>query len=289
MFLATTSHREEPTILRQIPCDDRTNGQNHRMKKMLLAVLALLIIAAVAFGVRTLGARDETDKVDAKDAAGLVDQADSDTTIDEGARPEAGTYSYTGSGKETIDALGGSEHVFPTTIAVVITLDAKDDCRWTSNVIYAKQHVEERTYCTDDMGVLDLGFVRKIEFFNQLETKEYTCKDARRLDVDATEGAKSEWRCENGTQATSDYASTLLGMETLTVGGEQVDTWHSRVTSKQAGETVGGDISEFWVAETGLLVRFSADLKVTTASVLGTTKFQEKLDYTLTSLVPKAA
>lgn len=261
------------------------------MKKLVLALFLLLVIAAIAFGVRTFGARDETDAVDAEDAAGLVtgeDDVSADVVV--GERPEPGTYTYTGSGRESVSVLGGSEHVFPGEIPVVVKLDPEDDCRWSSNVVYVKQHIEERRYCTADGVVTDLGFTREIEFFNQLQETTYTCgEDAHRLRTDAQVGDEWSWTCSQGTRGTSEYTAKLLGTETMTVGGEDVDVWHTRVTSRQAGATVGGDTSEFWLAESGLPVRFTGDLEVTTDSVLGETSFTEELDYTLTSLVPETA
>jgi hypothetical protein len=260
------------------------------MKKLLIAIVLLLIIAAVAFGVRTLGARDETDAVDSKEAAELVEDEGDSEDVEAGDRPEAGTYTYTGSGEESVSALGGSTHEFPKEINVVVQLDADDDCAWTANVVYVKQHIEERQYCTQDGVMIDRGFTRNIEFFNQLQETTFTCEDdAERLRTEAKEGDTWTWTCTNGTASTSEYTATALGTETLTVGGEQVETWHTKVVSKQTGETVGTDTSEFWLAETGLIVKFNANLKVDTESVLGKTTFQEQLAYTLTSLVPEAA
>ncbi|MCB0879063.1 MAG: hypothetical protein KDC46_08805 [Thermoleophilia bacterium] len=259
------------------------------MRKLLIAVVVLLVIGIVAFGVRTLGARDETDKVDAKDAASLVGN-DGSSDIEAGDRPEAGTYSYTGSGRESVSALGGSEHVFPEEVAIVVTLDPEDDCAWTSNVVYVKQHIEERRFCTKGGEMIDRGFTRKINFFNQLQTTEYECgDDAIRLRTDSQQGDTWEWTCREGDKSTSVYTATALGKETMTVGGEQVDVWHTKVVSKQTGDTNGGDTSEFWLTETGLPVKFTGNLKVKTKSVLGDTDFQEKFTYALTSLVPSDA
>ncbi len=260
------------------------------MKKLLIALVLILIIAAVAFGVRTLGARDETDAVDSKEAAELVEDEGDSEGVEAGDRPEAGTYTYTGSGQESVDALGGSKHDFPGEISVVVQLDPENGCRWTANVVYVKQHIEEREYCTEDGVMIDRGFTRKIEFFNQLQETTFTCDDdAERLRTDSQEGDTWSWTCTNGTKATSEYTATSLGQETLTVGGEQVETWHTKVVSKQTGETVGGDTSEFWLDETGLIIKFTANLDVKTQSVLGETNFKEKLAYALTSLVPEEA
>ncbi len=260
------------------------------MKKLLIAIVLLLVIAAVAFGVRTLGARDETDAVDTKEAAELVGDEGGSADVEAGDRPEAGTYTYAGRGTESVSALGGSSHEFPDEINVVVQLDEDDDCAWTANVVYVEQHIEERRYCTENGTMVDRGFTRKIEFFNQLQETTFTCgDDAERLRTDAKEGDTWTWTCENGTASTSEYTARSLGTETLTVGGEQVETYRTRVTSKQTGETVGSDTSEFWLDETGLIVKFTAKLKVDTESVLGKTTFQEDIAYALTSLVPEEA
>jgi len=259
------------------------------MKKLLIALIALAILGAIVFGVRTLGARDEADAVGSKEAAELVDTGDGgeQADIEAGERPEPGTYTYTGSGEESVDALGGSKHTFPDEIAAVVELDAEDDCRWTSNVIYIKQHVEERRFCTKGTVMTDLGFTRKIEFFNQLQTTGFTCDDdAERLRADSQEGDTWSWTCSEGIATTSKYTTTFLGKETLTVGGEQIDTFHTRVVSKQSGDANGTDTSEFWLADTGFAVKFTADLDVRTKSVLGDTHFKERASYALTSLVP---
>lgn len=266
------------------------------MKKILLGILALAIIVAVIFAVRLVGARDETDAVDSKDAAALINDDDDGNDDDDddrpgaaGNRPEPGTYTYTGSGKESVTILGGSEHVFPKEISVVVELDDDNEQQWTANAVFVKQHIEEREYRTTNAGLEDLGFTRKIEFFGQLQDNEYDCSDgAERYSADATEGATTTWTCtQEGGKAELAYTATFLGKETIEVGGEDVETWHMKVDSTQTGDTVGSDTSEFWYAETGLAVRMKANLKTRTKSVLGETDFREQYDYTLTSMVPE--
>lgn len=268
-------------------------GQNRHMKQLMIVIVALLILGAVAFGVRTIGAKDETDAVDTKEAAELVEQ-DGDGSaedVEAGERPKAGTYTYTGSGRESVDVLGGSEHVFPEQIAIVVQLDPEDDCAWTSNVVYVKQHIEERNYCTKDGTLTDLGFTRETEFFNQSQETVYECDEgAFRLRTDWQPGDTATWDCtQSGGAATSSYTATLVGVEDLTVGGERVRAWHTKVVSKQTGDTKGSDTSEFWLDETGLIVKFTTNLDVVTRSVLGETNFKEQTKYVLTSLVPEQA
>ncbi|MCW2961190.1 MAG: hypothetical protein JWM90_1577 [Thermoleophilia bacterium] len=262
------------------------------MKKLLLGLAALLIIVGVIFAVRLVGARDETDAVDTKDAAAIVngdDSDDEDRPGTAGDRPEPGTYTYAGSGKESVTILGGSTHVFPKEIPVVVELDEDNEQEWTANAVFVKQHIEERDYRTTNAGLEDLGFTRKIEFFGQLQDNEYECSDgAERFRADAEPGSTTSWTCtQEGGKAELAYTSTLVGTETLEIGGEDVEVWHVKVASTQSGDTVGTDASEFWYAETGLAVRMKANLKTRTKSVLGETDFTELYDYTLTSLVPE--
>lgn len=269
------------------------------MKKLVLALVVIVIIAAVAFAVRTLGARDETSNVDKREAARIGKsstdsnkaKSDDDTAaadIEPGLRPPAGTYTYTGSGEESVSALGGSKHVFPKTVYAVVTLDGKDECKWENHLIYVKEHVEERSYCTDAGGLHDYGFVRDIEFFNQTEHKVYTCpgETAIRMSPTAADGETTKWRCTNEPNSTSDYTATQVGTEVVKVGGINTKVWHMRVVADLKGDTRGRDVSEFWYAASGLTVRFTTNLNVMTKSVLGDTKFTEKTEYQLQSVTP---
>ena len=266
------------------------------MKKILLAVLTLLVVVAVVIGVRTYGERNETDSVSAKDASKLVDggkDGDGNAKADPGERPEPGTYTYKGTGKDEVDILGGSEHVFPATVPVVVELDGTDasDCGWTWNIIYVKQHVEERNFCSDGDTVVDAGFKRTTEFFGQTQNSEYECDDdAVRLRSDAKPGDTWTWKCTNKDgNATGTYTLTVLEPEELTIDGEKITATHTRITQVQAGDTKGTGTDEYWLAPTGLPLRLDGRLTVATKSVLGTTKFSERVRYALTSLTPQAA
>lgn len=267
------------------------------MKKLLLAVIAIVVVVAVVIGVRVYGERNETDSVSTKDASKLVDgdskdtDSDDDAQVDPGQRPEPGTYTYKGTGKDEVDILGGSEHVFPSTIPVVVRLDNDDECGWTWNLIYVKQHVEEREFCTDDETTVDEGFTREIEFFGQTQKAEYDCDDnAVRLRRDAKEGDTWTWKCENEKgKAIGTYTLTVLAPERITIDGESIEATHTKVTQVQTGDTKGTGTDEYWLAPNGLPLRFDGALDVTTKSVLGTTKFKERTRYELTSLNPQEA
>jgi hypothetical protein len=257
------------------------------MRKVIIAVVFVLVIIAVVFGALAFSGRNQSDSVAATDAAKFVGSDTAASDVVAGDRPEAGTYTYTGTGTESVDFLSGSSRTFPKQISVVVDLDSDNDCNWIANVVFVKQHVEERRYCTKDGLMTDRGFTLEIEFFNIMQKTEYTCPDdAERLRTEAVKGDTWKWTCTSGTTAKTDYVATLLGMETLSIGGEDVETWHTRVASKQSGITVGSATADFWHAKTGLTVKFTNDFNIRTESLAGKTGFKEKTSYTLDSLDP---
>lgn len=257
------------------------------MRKLLVVIVALSLLTVVAVGVRTLGARDETDPVDADDAAELFAPQDS-SDLAPGERPHAGTYTYTGSGRERIDLLGGSEHVFPDAVALVVELDPRDPCRWTGSIVYVRQHVEERRHCTARSVVRELGFTRRVEFFNRLQEVDARCDDdADLLRTDSHAGDTWEWTCRDDSRSTTTSTATALGTEQLVVGGEPVLTWRVRIVSRHRGRTTGRETRELWLAASGLPIRFTGELRVRTRAFLVTSTLRHELSYALTSLVPQ--
>lgn len=264
------------------------------MKKLLVALLLLAVVAAVAFAVRSVGARNEANKVDTEDARGIIEDGDGLATadgadeVDPGLRPPAGTYQYTGTGTESVDVLGGSRHDFPKQVPLVVQLDPDDECAWTSNLIYVKEHVERRSFCTTADGLADHGFTREIEFFNRVEEKTYECDDdAVRSRASAKPGDTWSWTCrDDGSETEATYTATVVAVEQLTIGGEPAQVTRTKVASDLTGETNGHDESVFWLLDDGLAAKFTTNLDVRTDSVLGETRFRERTSYVLDSLQP---
>lgn len=262
------------------------------MKRWLLILLALVVLAATVAAAATLSSRDEADPVDAGQvsegpAAYEPDPADQQ---EPGLRPAAGTYTYEGTGRESIDTLGGSEHQFPDRIlARVQYAPAADGCRdrWTLRLLYLQQHTERRSYCTTERSVREEAFSREIEFFRVTDRTSFRCeRQALRLQLGARPGSSWTYGCE-GSDRRLDYTVTYLGREQLRIDGSTVQAHHVRVSTKLSGASDGSDRSEYWYAASGLPLRWSSELDVQTDSALGRTRFREQTRYSLVSVRPR--
>ncbi len=261
-----------------------------RMKRILLAVLALLVLLAIVGVLLLDSSRDETTTVDADDAAKIAGASAPDEPIDRGARPEPGTYEYVGSGREHLSLLGGSSHEFPERITGVVQLDPNDACAWTLDLVLIEEHTEERAYCTFGAGVLDAGFSRTTTFLGREQTSAYRCDDdALRVRTSATGGDSWSWTCTEERGGKVRFTATLVGREQLTIDDEPIDTAHVRLTARQRDKSVGDERGDWWFADTGLPVRIRSDRTLTTtAGPLGEMKTTEAFEYELASLAPTA-
>lgn len=258
------------------------------MKRVLVILLVLIVVAAGA-GALYLRSQDESTAVGEDDAAALVDAQPADAEAEPGERPEAGTWTYTGSGSDSFDALGGASHEFPTEIHAVVELDPDDACAWTMHVIFVEQHVEERRFCTEQGAVLDAGFDRTTEFIGRRQTSEYECTDdAFRLPADARAGATWTWSCTERRGGHVEYTGRLIGPATVTVGDEQVQTQHVRIDGVQDDDSTGRERTELWLTPNGLPARFTSDRRLTVRTPLGEMTTTEEWDYTLASMEPSA-
>lgn len=264
---------------------------------MIVGLTAIILVILIVIGVRTLGERNETSTVDASDAKALIEDGSSkdkankrQNDIKVGLRPRPGTYTYVGSGNESVDILGGSEHILPDTFPMVIDIDKKDSCAWNANLVYIKQHIEQRSFCTTDASVLELSFMREIEFFGRKQKVEYRCgDDAFRVRADANPGEKWSWVCNaKNENSKSAFFLTYLGPQTLVIASKKVRTQHTRIISTQTGDTVGNATSDLWLSPSGMIVRFNENVKVRTKTVLGVTNFQERARYQIKSLEPES-
>jgi len=267
------------------------------VKHAVLLLLAVLLGAAVIAAAVTLSRRDETDPVRVEDATEQRERAERRSAVDKPdeqntlrLRPAPGTYTYAGSGRESIDVLGGSRHVFPARVPVNISHDRSREpvaCeRWTMEFLYARQRTDRRTFCTNKAGVREESFRKSTEFFRQVEQSSFRCtQPAFRWDRGAKPGTSWAYRCA-GNDRVTDQTATYVGREPVQVGETAVMAHRVRVVTMFSGAAEGQDISEYWYGPSGLHLRWTTKLDTTTDSVLGQTRLREQTDYTLTRVRP---
>jgi hypothetical protein len=91
---------------------------------------------------------------------------------------------------------------------------------------------------------------------------------------------------ETGVAADT-LAYEVVGFETVTVGGEAVETLHVRVRGLERGATRGSSLSDMWLLPgTNLPVRWVEQRDSVSDSRIGEVGYSEQFEATLVSLRP---
>jgi hypothetical protein len=201
-----------------------------------------------------------------------------------GAPGEPGVYAYTTTGRETTDALAGSEHVYPARTHLTIQPGGCGNLvRWQP----LEERYEEWEICSD--GTLT-GFVSFHEWFRVANTDVWDCPEPAPLQGEPGQTWTTECTRVSSQEAgegsrTASYEA--VGFETLVVGDEEVETLHVRVSALERGGTEGYRNSEMWfLPGTDLLVRWIEDASVVTQSRIGPVAYSEQFEVILESLRP---
>lgn len=262
----------------------------HRGSWRWISVAAVLVLAA-AGGVGWWWLHSRTDHTT---TAISVDQAIEDfrgsattppaappTTVPP-AEPAPGVYSYTTSGGDAVDALGGASHTYPATTTITVT-SAPDGCttqRWTA----AAERWDETTTCPVGAGLQVQRFVAFHRFFGSDDTETYTCDgDPRSLDAPA--GTAWTARCVSGDD-TSIYHGSVVATETAAIAGRTLSVQHV-VETIDDGDSRDTQRTETWyLAGTDLVVRRVSDIATTEGSPIGDVHYTEHYEISLASLQP---
>jgi hypothetical protein len=233
-----------------------------------------VFVAVVGVAVFVLF-RDTATPVDRDDVVGDVGE------IAAGENPgDPGLYVYETVGFETIDALGGARHDYPAETFLTIR---SEGCGFKVRWQALEEHWSERTICEDGrLEVIDSYH----EWFGIPEQSTWICEEnARMLPV----GDETEWSftCEKEDDSVQTWEYRLVGTETVTVGGEDVETLHLHVVETISGRTNGGSDSHNWVLPgTPLIVKRINDGTNVSGSRVGDVTYHEEVELLLTSVVP---
>jgi hypothetical protein len=200
------------------------------------------------------------------------------------ALPEPGVYRYATAGNESIDALGGTEHVYPAETTITVT---DDGCgvrlRWD---LLAERYEEWHVCLVDGRLTLAPDGVQFHEFYGQTRTDIAACRHAVVLAPAPTPGTPTARDC---TLADEPWHPvwTFTGSGTAHVDGSDVDT----VTFEASIEV---DDPEFWehttvvwtVSTSGLPVSVDWHASSRNPSPLGGTVYTETFTAELVSATP---
>ena len=211
-----------------------------------------------------------------------------------GARPMPGVYRYTGSGTDTLSLPPLSQPEERTMPGTVILEGA--NC-WDFRIDYSTHHWETWDYCLGQRGLGETGGrlwqLWPIGPINITNMTSITCSPGT-VAVPAHARPLERWAALcTGTstavkgQMVSAGPYEFIGTVTMSVGGTSVRAAHFLELRTDSGAQRGTERTDLWLSQsTGLPLRVQQDIKVTTATPFGTSRYTQLGSFTLTSLVP---
>jgi hypothetical protein len=214
-----------------------------------------------------------------RDTATPVSASDLGFTGTAGDAPgEPGIYVYDTAGFEEVDALGGARHDYPAATYLVIE---EGPCgpvvRWQA----LDERWDEWEHCGPDLAVSSSRGYH--EWFQIPDLATSICSSQ----VFPRSG-ETAWtsECVDETTTSIDHV-TVVGMETLVIGGQEVMTLHLRILGTTEGSTIGETTTDVWrLPGTTLVVRKVVDDASANASRIGDIHYVEQVTLELRSLVP---
>ena len=250
-----------------------------RRAKLAWTVVGGVVIAVAIAGVAVLFAfRDMATTLD-EDQVGL-------TVITGGGQPgDYGLYVYATTGYESTDALAGTRHDYPPETYLTIQPGGCGTLvRWQP----LEQRYEEWGYCDDGRMA---GWDSHQEWFQVANTDEWRCPEP--VQTQGEPGESWTIRCAraetgNAAAATEVDSYEVVGFETLTVAGEEVETLHVRTTIAGTGGSAStGQHDTWYLVGTHLPVRRVVVHDSTTDTRIGAVQYHEEAEINLTSLIPR--
>ena len=250
-----------------------------RKKRLLMVLGGVMVTVVVAAGAVLLAFRDSATPVTEEDVTGSL------VTVAGGGAPgDFGLYTYATAGFESTDALSGAIHEFP--LETYMTLQpggCGEVIRWQA----LRERWAEWDHCSDGSMA---GWTSFNEWYGVGNTDVWVCDEP----VPYTGEPGATWRAHcfntNPEHPTDHYAEyQVIGLETLTIGEETVETFHIRMTATSSGWTEGTAVEDTWTLPgTNLVVRRTRDYTSFNDTQIGKVEYHEEYDVVLTSLSPRS-
>ncbi len=255
-----------------------------------LAVPVGLVVVGAAVAVVAL--RDPADPVSVDRVVDRYRQA-------AGADPAAsavppGVYRYRTTGSEGVDALNGSTHRYPSPTTVTVK-DGGGGCvstRWDA----LAQRWDEAELCPspDGDGWSRPSITLFHSFFNQDETRAYTCQGAGYVPPPGARSGTATWTCASkGSEHSGPTAQAgerrVVGTGTVRVAGVARPALHVRYTVTVSGATTGTATLDRWYAleRFPLVVRETYHETTSSGTRIGVVHYHEDRSLSLAAWEPQ--
>jgi hypothetical protein len=266
-----------------------TRRRHHRRWPWVVGAFLILIAAFVAVMVLT---PSRARPVSMQQAETQLGRGSTDPLGD--SRPVPGVYRYTGSGTDSLSLPPLSQPEGPT-MPGTVTLEGAN-C-WDFRIDYSTHHWETWDYCLGQGGLRETGGrlwqLWSIGPINVTNMTSITCSPGT-VAVPTHALPQERWAalCTGTSTAVKGRMVSagpyqFVGTVTMSVGRSSVRAAHFLELRTDSGAQRGTERTGLWLSESnGLPLRVQQDIKVTTATPFGTSRYTQVGVFTLASLVP---
>ena len=258
-------------------------------------VIALLVPLAIFVGISLF--LDDTTTPVVTEAAVADFRAEATTTpvaptpppaaVDVLVTAQAGVYVYETSGGESIDALGGADHDYPTESTITVR---STDCGATYRWAAIEERSEVLDICVIDGALALRGYVADHEFFGQGDNKALTCDAPVVLLAPGQEPGITTGVCR-GAGLVEELTVVVGAPEVVVVAGREVDIVPIEidvVVGPPDGHTQGASTTRLAVdPASGVIVEWAETTMTTADSQVGSVDYEESFSLRLVSLEPR--
>jgi hypothetical protein len=243
-------------------------------------VLAVVGVGA-AVAVHLLTRTDH--RTTARTVDELLDEFRAGTDLEAGSAvlPAPGVYVYRTNGSDTVDALGGAEHAYPSSTTITVRAAG---CGVTTRWDVAVERWDETTACETDGGVARTAFVSFHEFFGAGNTDDESCAGEPRP-IGADPDTTWTFECADDGSVTP-WLGRVIDDPTIDVAGESVRTEHVLLVTPNDPDGDDMRIETWYAAGTDLIVREVGTRRTTDPSPIGDVHYREEYEIVLAALQP---
>ena len=195
----------------------------------------------------------------------------------------SGVYLYATKGSESINALGGTKHVYPPKTSItVIEVPCGIQLRWAA----LEKRSTAWTFCSTAAGIELRSSDERHAFFGQSDHAVYGCAGRLLIPKQPVTGATRPFTCRSNRNLEVGVAR-VIGRGTVEVGGRRIRAIHVSTDLTIRSRDSGSESVDWWLdSATALPLRIGLRSRTSRKMWVGRVQYHEDLSLRLLSLKP---
>lgn len=195
----------------------------------------------------------------------------------------SGVYLYATTGRESVDALGGTSHTYPTKTSITVTeVPCGIQLRWAA----LEKRSTTWTFCSTAAGTELRSSDERHAFFGQRDHTIYLCSGRLLLPKNAVVGSTKSFTCRS-SRNTEVGEVRVLGRGTIEVEGSQVRAIRVSTDLNIVARDSGSETIDWWLdSATAIPLRIDLQSRTSRKMWVGRVHYRENLSLRLLSLRP---